>query len=229
MWETLSTTLRWVFFLSCAAAAVVGVLSREVVLAVFKRGAFTIDDTLLTASALTAFSVGIPFWCAQAIVSRGFFALKDTWTPTLVGTGAWVLCLPVYYLLTQKSGVFGLALASSIGIFLHTAALYILLLGRTVGKKGFGATLEYGKMALSGGVAALAGWYFLASAARWFSWETLPGSLIRFVGGGTAILAAYFLCALLLRSRTAAAIRGGHDLLRPPGAANGGTAPLKDA
>ena len=128
MWKTLSATLRWVFFVSCAAAAIFGVLSREIVLAVFKRGAFTIDDTLSTASALAAFSIGIPFWCAQSITSRGFFALKDTWTPTLVGTGAWLISLPAYYLLTQKMGVFGLALASSIGIFLHATGLYGILM-----------------------------------------------------------------------------------------------------
>src|SRR5512139_4257063 len=82
MWNTLSVTLRWVFFVSCAAAAAVSVLSREVVLVVFKRGAFTIEDTIKTASALAVFSVAIPFWCAQAIVARGFFAMRDTWTPT---------------------------------------------------------------------------------------------------------------------------------------------------
>ena len=47
MWETLSVTLRWVFLVSCAAAAVTSVLSREVVLVVYQRGAFTIEDTLL--------------------------------------------------------------------------------------------------------------------------------------------------------------------------------------
>jgi putative peptidoglycan lipid II flippase len=216
MWETLSATLRWVFFVSCAAAAVTGVLSREVVLAVFKRGAFTIDDTLSTASALAAFSIGIPFWCGQAIVSRGFFALKDTWTPTLVGTGAWLLTLPAYYFLRQKLGVFGLALASSIGIFLHATALYGILMGKTVGRKGLGQALEYAKMAVSGVAAALAGSYAMGISSRWISWETLPGALIRFAAGGAAIAAVYFLCALLLRSATAKSIKGRRDVFHPP-------------
>ncbi len=225
MWETLSATLRWVFFVSCAAAAILGILSREVVLAVFKRGAFTIDDTLSTASALTAFSFGIPFWCAQAIASRGFFALKDTWTPTLVGTGAWLLSLPAYYLLRQKLGVFGLALASSIGIFLHATALYGILMGKTIGKKGIGQILEYAKMLLSGGAAALAGWYAMGFSSRWVSWETFPGAVLRFAAGGAAIAAVFYLCSLLLGSRTARSIHGRRDVLHPPGAPGGeGTA-----
>jgi putative peptidoglycan lipid II flippase len=218
MWETLSATLRWVFFVSCAAAAITCVLSREVVLAVFKRGAFTIDDTISTASALAAFAIGIPFWCGQAIVSRGFFALKDTWTPTVVGTGAWLLSLPAYYLLRQKLGVFGLALASSIGIFLHATALYGILMEKTVGRKGLGQIPEYAIMAVSGVVAALGGWYAMGIFSRWISWETFPGAVIRCAAGGAVIAAAYFLCALLLGSRTARSIKRRRDVFHPPGA-----------
>ena len=225
MWKTLSATLRWVFFVSCAAAAVFGILSREIVLAVFKRGAFTIDDTLSTASALAAFSIGIPFWCAQSITSRGFFALKDTWTPTVVGTAAWLVSLPAYYLLTQKMGVFGLALASSIGIFLHATGLYGILMARTVGKKAAGDLLEYGRIALSGTAAAYAGWYWMGISSRWISWETLAGSVVRIAFGGAFIAIIFFLCALLLRSVTARSIHGSRDILHPPGAPDGGTPP----
>ena len=145
MWNTLSLTLRWVFLVSAGVAAIAVVLSRETVLLVYQRGAFTIDDSMRTASALSAFCLGIPFWCAQAIVSRGFFAMRDTWTPTLVGTGAWIVALPVYYLLQQSYGVFGLALASTAGILLYAAALYGILMHRTVGRRGVPELIEYGK------------------------------------------------------------------------------------
>jgi putative peptidoglycan lipid II flippase len=216
MWDTLSAALRWVFFVSCAAAALMGVLSREVVLAVFQRGAYTIYDTMSTASALSAFAIGIPFWCGQAIVSRGFFAMKDTWTPTLVGTGAWLVTLPAYYVLRQKYGVFGLAMASSMGIFLHATALYAILMRKTVGGKGLVQAVEYAKIAASGVVAAAAGSYAMGLSSRWMSWETLPGSVIRIAAGGAAIAAVFFLCALLLGSGTARSIRRKRDLLHPP-------------
>jgi len=216
MWETLSVTLRWVFLVSCAAAAVTSVLSREVVLVVYQRGAFTIEDTLQTAAALAFFSVGIPMWCAQTIVSRGFFALKDTWTPTLVGTGAWLCTLPVYYWLTQRMGVRGLALASTIGISLYAVALFGILMGRTVGRKGVGEIGEYVKTAVAGVAAAFGGRYFLDAFFRWASWETFPGALTRLAAGGAAVLFVYALCAILLRSRTAREIRGREDLFRPP-------------
>jgi putative peptidoglycan lipid II flippase len=206
MWETLSVTLRWVFFVSCAAAAVTCVLSREVVLVVFQRGAFT----------LAFFSVGIPMWCAQTIISRGFFALKDTWTPTLVGTGAWLLTLPAYYWLTQRMGVRGLALASTIGIFLYAVVLFGILMRRTVGRKGVPEIREYVKMAAAGAAAACSGIFGLDFLSRWASWETFTGSLVRFAAGGATVALVYFLCALLLRSKTARTIRSRKDMFRPP-------------
>ncbi|MGE5189768.1 MAG: lipid II flippase MurJ, partial [Gemmatimonadota bacterium] len=227
MWHTLSATLRWVFFVSCAAAAAVSVLSREVVLLVFKRGAFTVEDTLKTASALAVFAVAIPLWCSQAIVSRGFFALRDTWTPTLVGTGAFLLALPAYYVLAQSMGVAGLALASTAGIFVYAAALYGILMRRTIGAQGIRDIPEYLKMAVAALAAAFAGSRALESASRWVSWETFTGSAIRLVAAGAAVCAAYFLCALLLRCRTARAIHGRKDLFHPPeaGPVEGPTVP----
>ncbi|MGE5284958.1 MAG: murein biosynthesis integral membrane protein MurJ [Actinomycetota bacterium] len=217
MWNTLSLTLRWVFLVSAGVAAIAVVLSREAVLLVYQRGAFTIDDTMRTASALSAFCLGIPFWCAQAIVSRGFFAMRDTWTPTLVGTGAWIVALPVYYLLQQSYGVFGLALASTAGILLYAGALYGILMRRTVGRRGVSDLVEYGKLALAAALAGAAGYFLLGAASRFLAWETVIGSMIRLAGGASAVGGIYFLLAYLLHSGTARTIHRREDLLHPPG------------
>jgi len=217
MWDTLTLTLRWVFLVSAGVAAIAVVLSREAVLLVYQRGAFTIDDTMRTASALSAFCLGIPFWCAQAIVSRGFFAMRDTWTPTLVGTGAWVVALPLYYLLQQSYGVFGLALASTAGILLYAGALYGILMRRTVGRRGVRELVEYGKMALAAALAGAAGYILLGAASRFLAWETVFGSMIRLAAGSAAVGGIYFLLAFLLHSGTVRTIHRREDLLHPPG------------
>lgn len=217
MWDTLSLTLRWVFLVSAGVAAITFVLSREAVLLVYQRGAFTIDDTMHTAAALSAFSLGIPFWCAQAIVSRGFFAMRDTWTPTLVGTGAWVVALPAYYFLQQSYGVFGLALASTAGIFLYAGVLYGILMRRTVGRAGASELKEYGKLTLAAAIAGTAGYFALGVASRFLAWETLFGSMVRLAGGAAAVGGIYFLAAFLFGSRTVRTIHRRKDLLHPPG------------
>jgi len=216
MWESLSLALRWVFLVSAGVGAMAFVLSREAILLVYQRGAFRIDDTLPTASALSAFAIGIPFWCSQAIVARGFFAMKDTWTPTLVGTGAWLAALPVYYLLHQSHGVFGLALASTFGILLCAGALYGILMHRTVGWRGIPGLAEFGKLALAAILAGAAGRYGLSAVERIVSWETFPGALTRFTVGAVIIGATYFLAAFLLGCRSVRTIRRKEDLLHPP-------------
>lgn len=225
LWETLSLTLRWVFLVSSGVAAMAFVMSREAVLLVFQRGAFAIEDTLRTASALSAFSLGIPFWCAQAIVSRGFFAMKDTWTPTLVGTAAWIVALPAYYLLQQSHGVFGLALASTIGILLYSAALYGILMRRTVGRPGIPELAEYGKLALAAVLSGAAGHVALGATARFLGWETPWGAAVRIAGGAATVAVVYFYLALLMGSRTVRTIRRGEDLLHPPAADGRGVTP----
>jgi putative peptidoglycan lipid II flippase len=228
MWDTLSLTLRWVFLVSAGVAAVVFVLSREVVLLVYQRGAFSIDDTLHTAAALSAFGLGIPFWCSQAIVSRGFFAMKDTWTPTIAGTAAWVVALPVYYLLQRSYGVFGLALASTVGILVYAGALYAILMRRTVGRRGIPELSEYGRMAAAAVVAGVIGRYGLSAAARFVPWETSWGALARFAAGATGIGIAYLLLAILAGSRTARTIRRRRDLFHPPPAGPDAAFPPED-
>jgi peptidoglycan biosynthesis protein MviN/MurJ (putative lipid II flippase) len=120
-------------------------------------------------------------------------------------------------------GVFGLALASSIGIFLHATALYGILMEKTVGRKGLGQIPEYVIMAVSGVVAALGGWYAMGIFSRWVSWETFPGAVIRCAAGGAVIAAAFFLCTLLLGSRTARSIKRRRDVFHPPGAPDADT------
>ena len=216
MWEALSSTLRWVFLVSAGIGAIAFASSPELILLVYKRGAFRMEDALWTASALSAFAIGIPFWCSQAIASRGFFAMKDTWTPTIVGTASWAAALPVYYFLHRTYGVLGLALASTTGIFLSAGTLYVILMCRTVGREGLAQLSEYGKMAFSAVLAAAAGMYALRAAGQLLSMDTFAGALTRFAAGAAFVAVIYSLAALLLGCRTIRAVRRKEDLFHPP-------------
>jgi putative peptidoglycan lipid II flippase len=218
MWETLSATLRWVFLLSCAVSAATFVFSREVVLLVFHRGAFGMNDTVNSALALSAFAVGIPFWCAQAITARGFFAMKDTWTPTIVGTAALLLALPLYWLFREWMGLFGLALASSAGILLYAAVLYGMLMRKTVGRRGLTDAAEFGRIWLASAAVAVLARYLLLGTPGLPDWTSVAGALLRLSVGGCAVAALTFLVAFALGSTTVHGIHRLKDIVRPPGA-----------
>ncbi len=71
-------------------------------------------------------------------------------------------------------------------------------------------------MAAAGTAAAFGGQYALDTLSGGASWETFPGALARFAAGGAAVAVLFFLCSLLLRSRTAKEIRARGGLFRPP-------------
>ncbi|HEU5227151.1 MAG TPA: murein biosynthesis integral membrane protein MurJ [Ktedonobacteraceae bacterium] len=67
--------------LTVPAAILLGVLGKPVIHLIFQHGAFTQHSTDLTNLALLGYAVGIPGLVAGDLVVRGFYALKDAWTP----------------------------------------------------------------------------------------------------------------------------------------------------
>jgi len=85
---------------------------------------FSVADAQATAIVVSCLSLGLSGWAAQTVISRGFYALGSTWTPTIVGTIVAVLATPVYVVLRVHLDAIGLALASSAAI-----TVYVFVLG----------------------------------------------------------------------------------------------------
>ncbi len=85
---------------------------------------FSVADAQSTASVLLFLCFGLGGWAAQTVVSRGFYALGNTWLPTLVGTAVAFGTVPIYISLRHEWGAIGLAIASGIAIL-----IYVFLLG----------------------------------------------------------------------------------------------------
>lgn len=94
---------------------------------VYRRGQFTFHDSQKTAIYFFWFALSLAFWSAQAQYARAFYAAGDTLTPMVASTIIVVASLPVYKQMFHTFDVAGLAMASDIGIFLHTVVLAWLL------------------------------------------------------------------------------------------------------
>jgi putative peptidoglycan lipid II flippase len=112
-----------------AAVAACGLiaLAEPTVDLLFRRGHFSIEQVAPTAQYVIGFAAAIPLWAMQNILARAFYATGDTLTPMVSGTLVMALSLPMYWLLSRTLGIIGLVLASDIGIFMHTAALLLLM------------------------------------------------------------------------------------------------------
>lgn len=124
MSATLGEGLRRALLLSAAGAVLLLVLNREATVLLFRGHRFTTADALATGQALAILSLSVPAWVAQALLARGYYALRSTWAPTLMGTVMTLLGIPLYGALSQR-GYLGLATASSIAITLYVVALHV--------------------------------------------------------------------------------------------------------
>jgi putative peptidoglycan lipid II flippase len=201
--RTLGRALRAVLFYILPASALCAVLGREMAVVLFGRGRFTPADAVAVGKTLFWFSLGIFAWGAEAIVARGFYALRDTVTPTLVGTLFTVAVLPIAYGLMGTMEHEGIALASSLGIIGYATCLY-LLFRRRLGRDGSPGepahtAAHLGRAALASALAGGAAYALLVALGDALPWATLWGSLARCVLGGIACAAVYVGAGLLLR------------------------------
>ncbi len=125
---------------------------------VYRRGRFSFQDSQETAVYFFWFALSLALWSAQALYARAFYAAGDTLTPMIASTIIVAASLPVYSAFFHHFGVTGLAMASDIGILMHTVALAWLLdrkklvalagvpwveLAKAIGTAGFAAVVCY--------------------------------------------------------------------------------------
>ncbi len=129
--------LRTVLFMTVPTAVLMAVLREPIVALFFEYGRWKSSDTQATALALLFYSFGVPAMSCQQVLARGFYALRDTWTPVWVGLLSFALAFAlnaalVYSPLQQG----GLALAFSISAWFNITLLAILLRKRLNGLEG---------------------------------------------------------------------------------------------
>ena len=125
--RTLSAALKGLLAMMIPVSALVIAQSEPVVYLVFSHTRLRGPDFHSTGLALALFSLGMFAWAGQYLLSRGFFAMHNSWTPAVVGTATTVASLPLYTILVHRYGYRGLALASSLGIAGFMLALFVLL------------------------------------------------------------------------------------------------------
>jgi putative peptidoglycan lipid II flippase len=145
---------RIVFFVMPSSFAFVA-LGPLVVAALFQTGRFGETDTVLVGGVLAAYGVGLLAQATVKLFASGFYALRDTRTPVTIASLSLALSSGLAYLLMRRYGPAGIALGSSIGIWV-SVVLHVRDLNRRIGRvlgvrewRAFGVTVV-----ASGGAAA---------------------------------------------------------------------------
>jgi putative peptidoglycan lipid II flippase len=140
----LTNTMRTVIYLTVPVTVLMFVMAPQIVGAVYQHGEFTAADTAVTAECLRYFAIGITAWCLHPVLMRGFFALQNTVTPIVLGTGTTGLFIALIFTLRGVGLEYrALPLAGSISAIALVLVLSIAVAPKIGGldMKGLAATL----------------------------------------------------------------------------------------
>ena len=132
-------TLRSILFLSIPSCVGLIILALPIVQALLEHGRFTLGNAQLTAVPLIFFAVGLPGLAAVEILTRAFYALRDSKTPVVISIIQFILKIALSIVLINLSvfglqwGVAALAFSTSVASFLEAVVLFILLYRRIGG------------------------------------------------------------------------------------------------
>jgi putative peptidoglycan lipid II flippase len=140
MKRALHDSLRLAVFLALPAMVGLTIFAVPIIGLLFERGAFTRSATLLTASILSAYAVGLVFYVANRILAPAFYAMHDTWSPVATGMASVGVNIATSLLLMGPLGAVGLGLATAAASAGNCLQL-VLRLRRRVGLLGGRAIL----------------------------------------------------------------------------------------
>lgn len=192
--------LGQVIALSVPAATGLMVIGEPIIRLLFERGAFDARATAWVAFALSWLALGLPAHAALELVTRAFYAMKDSLRPALAA----VFSVAVNILLSivlftgfaqwGLSPIGGLGLANALATIGETALLYRLLVKR---EPHLRAT-RWQRTLLKSAAAALGMALALKAWTHFFGEEAL--AVVTAIALGTAL---YFAVLLSLRAREA--------------------------
>jgi putative peptidoglycan lipid II flippase len=138
--ETLAASVKEILFLVIPSSIFLAVLRLPLVRLVYGGQKFDWDDTLQTGFAVSAFTVGIFAYSLTLLLSRAFYALRDTATPVKISILTIFLNagLGFIFILGLHLPIWGLSLAYSLAGLVQVAILFSILTKRIGGFSGFG-------------------------------------------------------------------------------------------
>lgn len=133
--RTFITSFHQTMFLVIPASVILLVLRVPIVRIVFGASTFPWEATVKTSYALAFFSLSIFAQSGMYLVTRAFYALKDTATPVKVSTATLFFNVFLSLLFVQhlKLGVWSIALSYSLSTILTFFVLLIFLVRKTCG------------------------------------------------------------------------------------------------
>ena len=192
-----TTSLGAALFMAFPSALGLMTAGTPILSVLFMRGSFSYNDALLTERALFFASMGIVSVSILRITAPAFYSLKDTRTPVIAATGAFVVNIGLGYILMNTSlRHAGLSLANTVAVTGQVVFLLLRLRHRVGGLLNRMFFIDLLRMTTASLVMGLA----VVFIAGMFDWQA--DTLLKRIGGLSLIMFSamgiYFLAAGIL-------------------------------
>lgn len=122
-----SQTTRQIIFAIIPFTVLLILLRAQIIRVVYGTGSFDWNATILTANTLAFFSFSLFAQSIVPLLTRAFYAIKDTITPLVSGVIAATITVATMWQFSDIFGVAGLALSFSLGSIVQLAFLWVSL------------------------------------------------------------------------------------------------------
>lgn len=206
---SISNTTRQILFFIIPASILFIVLRAQIVRVVLGAGKFDWEATITTADTLALFSLSLFAQALIPLLNRGFFALKNSFTPFIIGLASEGAML--YFALTLTKpfvmfgmhinlGVRGLALAFTIASLINFLLLWVLLRIKVGTLHESRILFSIGKIVIASFVMAIVVQFMKFGVEPYFGTETFIGIFLQGFISGMVGIAVFVMVGLLLKS-----------------------------
>jgi putative peptidoglycan lipid II flippase len=169
---TLTFALGLSFYVAVPATIGLVLLRAPIIRVLFERGEFSAADTAATAQALAGYAVGLAAFSGTRIAAQAFYAIHEPGVAVKLGMFSVVVNVVAAVALMAPLRHGGLALASSLGGWVHFVALVWVAQLRFGGLDARRLAVSLGRTFVASGVLAM--WCL---ACLWL-WPASPGRLL---------------------------------------------------
>ena len=164
--NTMDWGVRMILLLGVPAAIGIAVLAQPMLLTLFMRGNFMLNDVPAASYSLWAFNAGLLSFMLIKILANGYYARQDTKTPVKIGIIAMVSNMG-FNLLAIPFSYVGLAIASAMSATLNAYLLYRGLAKADVYHFSRKSAVFFGKVLLAAIAMGAAVWYYVPEINQW--------------------------------------------------------------
>jgi putative peptidoglycan lipid II flippase len=119
------------FFILPASVGLI-LLGNPIIRLLLQGGNFGADSTTSTAVTLSLLSIGLFATSLIPLIQRAFYALENTRTPLVLSIFSVITNGVLSFVLAQRYGVFGIAIANTFAVILHIILLSVFLRRNTL-------------------------------------------------------------------------------------------------